>query len=82
MHVHLAEKRRRDGVAVALIGEHRHARLQAERTQDHLGDPLRQAVKGSNEQRAALRCMAPAINNTGAAQINVRPQADSDISTR
>ncbi len=46
--VYLAEERRRNRVAVALVGQERHPPLQAERLEDRLRDPERQA-KASGE---------------------------------
>jgi len=50
--VHLAEERRRNRVAVALVGQERHPPLQAERLEDRLRDPERQAVERPDQDDA------------------------------
>jgi len=45
MNLDLAQERRRDRVAVALIGEDGHASFDAERFQDRLRDAKRQTVE-------------------------------------
>ena len=54
MHVDLAQDRRRDGVAVAFVGQHRHAALDAERLEDGFGDAKRQAVERPDEDDAVV----------------------------
>ncbi len=50
--VHLAEERRRNRVAVALVGQERHPPLQAERLEDRLRDPEWQAVERPDQDDA------------------------------